>query len=113
MTLVHFRLIGTAILLCGLCAGGEPAAAGGAPLGNQSSPSPQSSKSKSPVQSKRQKVANPLNDLLDEAQRDIDKSNFEEAIAPLTKDIAEQPEFAYAHYQLSTDYPAFTHTESH
>src|SRR6266849_554709 len=106
MSLVHFRSIGTAILLCGLCAGGEPAAAGGAPLGNQSSPSPQSSKSKSPVQSKRQKVANPLNDLLDEAQRDIDKSNFEAAVAPLQTVIAEQPEFAYAHFQLAYVYTA-------
>src|SRR5713101_6300943 len=111
MSLVHFRSIGTAILLCGLCAGGEPAAAGGAPLGNQSSPSPQSSKSKSPVQSKRQKVANPLNDLLDEAQRDIDKSNFEAAVAPLQKVIAEQPEFAYAHFQLAYVYTALKKTD--
>src|SRR5882762_1094760 len=111
MSLVHFRSIGTAILLCGLCAGGEPAAAGCAPLGNQSSPSPQSSKSKSPVQSKTQKVANPLNDLLEEAQRDIDKSNFEAAIAPLQKVIAEQPEFAYAHFQLAYVYTALKNTD--
>src|SRR6266851_4429252 len=111
MSLVHFRSIGTAILLCGLCAGGEPAAAGGAPLGNQSSPSPQSSKSKAEAQSKSRKVANPLNDLLAEAQQDIDKSNFEAAIAPLQKVIAEQPEFAYAHFQLAYVYTALKKTD--
>src|SRR5229473_3540714 len=111
MSLVHFRSIGTAILLCGLCAGGEPAEAGCAPLGNQSSPSPQSSKCKSPVQSKTQKVANPLNDLLEEAQRDIDKSEFEAAIGPLQKIIADQPEFAYAHFQLAYVYTALKKTD--
>src|SRR6266853_267412 len=111
MSLVHFRSIGTAILLYGLCTGAEPAAAGCDPLSNQSSPSPQSSKSKSPVQSKTQRVANPLNDLLEEAQRDIDKSNFEAAIAPLQKVIAEQPEFAYAHFQLAYVYTALKKTD--
>jgi len=111
MSLVHFRSIGTAILLYGLCTGAEPAAAGCDPLSNQSSPSPQSSKSKSPVQSKTQRVANPLNDLLEEAQRDIDKSNFEAAIEPLQKVIAEQPEFAYAHFQLAYVYTALKKTD--
>jgi len=63
------------------------------------------------VQSKTQKVANPLNDLLEEAQRDIDKSNFEAAIAPLQKVIAEQPEFAYAHFQLAYVYTALKNTD--
>jgi len=80
-------------------------------LGKQSSPSPPSSKSESPVQSKTQKVANPLNDLLEEAQRDIDKSNFEAAIAPLQKVIAEQPDFAYAHFQLAYVYTALKKTD--
>ena len=79
-------------------------------LGNQSSPSAQTSKSKTPLQSKSQKVANPLNDLLDEAQRDIDKNNFEAAIAPLQKVIADQPEFAYAHFQLAYVYTALKKT---
>ncbi len=57
------------------------------------------------------KVANPLNDLLDEAQRDIDKNEFEAAIAPLQKVIAEQPEFAYAHFQLAYVYTALKKTE--
>src|SRR6267143_2397364 len=77
-------------------------------LGNQSSGNAQS---KQIVQSKTQKVANPLNDLLEEAQRDIDQSNFEAAIAPLQKVIADQPEFAYAHFQLAYVYTALKRTD--
>src|SRR6266513_2770478 len=75
-------------------------------LANQSSPGAQSSKPHPAVLSKSQRVANPLNDLLDEARRDIDKSNFESAVAPLQKVIADQPEFAYAHFQLAYVYTA-------
>jgi Flp pilus assembly protein TadD len=53
-----------------------------------------------------QKLTNPLNDLLDEAQRDMDKNDFEAAIAPLQKVLAEKPEFAYAHFQLAYVYTA-------
>src|ERR1700694_4691264 len=60
-----------------------------------------SSKQKTAGQSKSQKVANPLNELLDEAKRDIDKNEFEAAITPLQKVIAEQPNSAYAHFQLA------------
>src|SRR5947207_7067011 len=80
-------------------------------LANQSSPRAQSSKPHPVVQSKSQRVANPLNDLLDEAQRDIDKSNFESAIAPLQKVIADQTEFAYAHFQLAYVYTALKRTD--
>src|SRR5712692_4786150 len=79
MKLVHFGSIAIAILLCGLSAGGAHAAtlqSTQAPAGTPSS------KPKASVQSRVQKVANPLNDLLEEAQHDIDKSNFEAAIAP-------------------------------
>ena len=55
---------------------------------------------------KTQKLSNPLNDLLDEAQRDMDKSDFEAAIAPLQKVLIEKPEFAYAHFQLAYVYTA-------
>ena len=55
---------------------------------------------------KPQKLANPLNDLLDEARRDIDANRFEAAVAPLQKVIAEQPDFAYAHFQLAYVYTA-------
>ena len=58
------------------------------------------------TQSRQQKVANPLNDLLDEAQRDIDSNNFEAALAPLQKFVAEKPEVAYAHFQLGYAYTA-------
>jgi Flp pilus assembly protein TadD len=56
--------------------------------------------------SKTQKLANPLNDLLDEAQHDIEKNEFEAAIAPLQKVLADQPEFTYAHFQLAYVYTA-------
>lgn len=55
---------------------------------------------------KSQKLANPLNDLLDEAQRNIDANNFEAAVAPLQKFIAEKPDVAYAHFQLAYAYTA-------
>jgi Flp pilus assembly protein TadD len=57
--------------------------------------------SKPAVQSRSQKLANPLSDLLDEARRDMDSNNFAAAVSPLQKVIAEQPEFAYAHFQLA------------
>lgn len=49
---------------------------------------------------KSQKLANPLNDLLDDAQRLIDKNEFEAAIVPLQKFLTEKPEVAFAHSQL-------------
>src|SRR5579859_6165096 len=55
-------------------------------------------------QAETRKLANPLNDLLDEAQRDIDANNFEAAIAPLQKFIAEQPDVAFGHFQLAYAY---------
>ena len=52
------------------------------------------------------KVANPLNDLLDEAQHDIDSRQFEAALAPLQKFLAEKPNVAFAHFQLAYTYTA-------
>jgi superkiller protein 3 len=49
---------------------------------------------------RREKVANPLNDLLQEAQRDIEKKDFAAAIDPLQKFIAAQPDLAYGHFEL-------------
>src|SRR5947209_8784516 len=114
---VHFRPIGIPILACGLCLAGaqHPDKVGIAAASMQSTRSPanaqSSSKPKPDKQSKVQKVANPLNDLLDEAQRDIDNKNFEAAITPLQKVIAEQPEFAYAHFQLAYVYTALKKME--
>jgi tetratricopeptide (TPR) repeat protein len=51
--------------------------------------------------SRRQTLANPLNDLLEEAQRDIEKKDFAAAIDPLQKFIALQPDVAYGHFQLA------------
>jgi Flp pilus assembly protein TadD len=67
-------------------------------------------KQKASAPSRSQKVANPLNELLDEAKRDIDKNEFEAAIAPLQKVIVEQPDFAYAHFQLAYVYTALKRT---
>jgi Flp pilus assembly protein TadD len=112
MKLAHPRLIATQIFLYGsVILVGAPAAAGCALLGSQSSPSAPSSKPKPAVQSKSQKLANPLNDLLDEAQRDIDDKKFEAAIVPLQKVIADQPDFAYAHFQLAYVYTALNKTD--
>ena len=52
------------------------------------------------------KIANPLNDLLDEARKDIEAQNYQAAIAPLEKFIAEKNDFAYAHFQLGYVYTA-------
>ena len=101
MKLVPFRSIAVGILSCGLCASGAQTATARAPQGNQSA-----SKQKADTISKSQKVANPLNDLLAEAQRDVEKGDFEGAIAPLQRVIADQPDFAYAHFQLAYVYTA-------
>jgi Flp pilus assembly protein TadD len=69
------------------------------------------SQSKRDTQSGKQKLANPLNDLLDEAQRDIDAQNFEGAVAPLQKFIAEEPGVAFAHFQLGYAYTALKRSE--
>lgn len=60
----------------------------------------------SQAQTRTQKVANPLNDLLAEAQHDIDTEQFEAAIAPLQKILTEKPDLAYAHFQLGYAYTA-------
>ena len=69
-----------------------------------------SPKQKPAGQSRSQKVVNPLNELLEEAKRDIDKNEFEAAIAPLQKVIVEQPDSAYAHFQLAYVYTALKKT---
>jgi Flp pilus assembly protein TadD len=79
--------------------------------GNQPQSAPQSTaKPKSDTQSKTYKIANPLNDLLDEAQKAIDKNNFEAAIPPLQKVLADQPDFAFAHFQLAYVFTALKKT---
>jgi tetratricopeptide (TPR) repeat protein len=62
-------------------------------------------------QTRTQKLANPLNDLLDEAQHDIDASQFEAAIVPLQKFLAEKPDIAWAHFQLAYAYTALKRTD--
>src|SRR5271168_4134309 len=59
-----------------------------------------------PPQGKTQKLRNPLNDLLDEAQAAMDKNDYNAAIPPLQKFIAEKPDVAFAHFQLGYAYTA-------
>ena len=70
----------------------------------------QNPSTKSP-QAKAQKVKNPLNDLLDEAQAALDKNNFEAAVAPLQKFLAEKPDVAFAHFQLAYAYTGLNRVE--
>jgi len=55
-------------------------------------------------QGKSQKLRNPLNDLLDEAQAALDKNDYASAVPPLQKFIAEKPDVAFAHFQLAYAY---------
>jgi superkiller protein 3 len=74
--------------------------------GQNSSNKSQSGPQGTVVGARREKVANPLNDLLQEAQRDIEKKEFAAAIDPLQKFIAAQPDVAYGHFQLAYVYTA-------
>jgi len=64
------------------------------------------SSTKPPAPGKTQKLANPLNEYLDEAQKSIDRNDFASAISPLEKFIAEKPDVAFAHFQLAYVYTA-------
>src|SRR5580704_4973654 len=72
---------------------------------------PQQKSPQTQPQSRTQKLANPLNDLLDEAQRDIDASQFEAALTPLQKFLAEKPDVAWAHFQLAYAYTALKRSD--
>jgi tetratricopeptide (TPR) repeat protein len=72
---------------------------------------PQQKSPQTQPQSRTQKLANPLNDLLDEAQHDIDANQFEAALTPLQKFLAEKPEIAWAHFQLAYAYTALQRTD--
>lgn len=61
---------------------------------------------KTPPQGTRETVKNPLNDLLDEARRDMDRNDFQAAVVPLQKFIAQRDDFAYAHFQLAYAFTA-------
>src|SRR6266403_38241 len=106
----HFRLRGDAlgVPVCSVVLALALRSALG--LGNAPTAFAQSP-TKQPTQSRPQKVANPLNDLLDEAQRNIDSNNFESAIAPLQKFIAERPDVAFAHFQLGYAYTALKRSD--
>src|SRR5690348_2519540 len=57
-------------------------------------------------QGTRRVVSNPLNDLLDQARAAIERNDFQAALAPLQKFLAEKDDFAYAHFQLGYVYTA-------
>src|SRR5258708_6931527 len=61
---------------------------------------------KPPAQGTRRVVGNPLNDLLDQARAAIERNDFQAAVAPLQKFLAEKDDFAYAHFQLGYVYTA-------
>lgn len=73
------------------------------PLYAQSS---SSEKAKSASQGTHRTVSNPLNELLDQARAAIDHNDFQAAIDPLKKFLAERDDFAYAHFQLGYVYTA-------
>ena len=54
----------------------------------------------------QQRLRNPLNDLLDEAQVALDKNDYQAAVPPLQKFLAEKPDVAYAHFQLAYAFTA-------
>jgi len=58
-----------------------------------------------------QKLRNPLNDLLEEAQAALDKNDYNAAIPPLQKFIDEKPDVAFAHFQLGYAYTALKRKE--
>src|ERR1700680_3595289 len=82
-SLVRFVLcvLGVAAAALSLCADANT-------FGQNSSNKNQASSQGTIAGSRRDKVANPLNDLLQEAQRDIEKTDFAAAIDPLQKFIA-------------------------
>ncbi len=70
----------------------------------------QTAPSKTP-QGTVQKVRNPLNDLLDEAQAALDRNDYNAAIPPLERFIAEKPDVAFAHFQLAYAYTGLKRME--
>jgi Flp pilus assembly protein TadD len=52
-------------------------------------------------QGTRETLENPLNDLLDQARQAIDRKDYQAAIAPLQKVIAQKSDFVYAHFELA------------
>jgi Flp pilus assembly protein TadD len=75
-------------------------------IGNVAAPASQ------PEQSTRtEKIANPLNGLLEEAQHDIDNNQFEAAVAALQKVLAEKNDIAWAHFQLGYAYTALKRSD--
>jgi Flp pilus assembly protein TadD len=61
---------------------------------------------KSSAQGTHRTISNPLNDLLDQARAAIDRNDFQAALDPLKKFLAEKDDFAYAHFQLGYVYTA-------
>jgi tetratricopeptide (TPR) repeat protein len=107
---MNFKGFGRSLLITLLLVGARHAV----PLWCSASPFPDDSapqQKSTDTQSRTQKLANPLNDLLDEAQHDIDNNQFEAAVVPLQKFLAEKPDIAWAHFQLAYAYTALKRTD--
>jgi tetratricopeptide (TPR) repeat protein len=107
---MNFKGFGRSLLITLLLVGARHAV----PVLCSASPFPNDSalqQKSTDTQSRTQKLANPLNDLLDEAQHDIDANQFEAALVPLQKFLAEKPDIAWAHFQLAYAYTALKRTD--
>jgi tetratricopeptide (TPR) repeat protein len=111
MKLVRSRPLVRFLLIAAILVGAQPyPAAGGTTASLLDNQTPRTAvQSPSSAQSQKQKLANPLNDLLDEAQRNIDKNDYEAAMPPLQKFLAEKPDVAWAHFQLAYCHTALKH----
>ena len=115
----HVRSIAVRTLRYSLCclffAGAQhpsiPLRTSAAPLADNQLTARAQSSSKQTPRSRSKKVANPLNELLEEARRDIERNDFQAAVEPLQKFLAGQPDFAYAHFQLGYAYAALQRWE--
>jgi tetratricopeptide (TPR) repeat protein len=107
---MNFKGFGRSLLIALLLVGARhavPVWCSASPFPDDSAPQQKSTD----TQSRTQKLANPLNDLLDEAQHDIDNNQFEAAVVPLQKFLAEKPDIAWAHFQLAYAYTALKRTD--
>jgi Flp pilus assembly protein TadD len=69
-------------------------------------PAKPAAKSSPDSQGTRRVVNNPLNDLLEQARAAIERNDFQAAVEPLQKFLAQKDDFAYAHFQLGYVYTA-------
>lgn len=64
----------------------------------------QQARKPAPTVHQPRRVANRLNELLDQAQAAMDRKDYQAAIEPLNKFVSEKPDIAYTHFQLGYAY---------